>query len=862
MSEMQATARVLIVDDTITTLETLADLLREHGYDVYQASEATAAFEVIAAHPEGIDFVLLDRVLDGSREGGPEVARRLARDFPDVFIVMYTAEAKIEDRRRWEILTSGAHRYIRKASVDELLADVDEFVSDMSDLRQLTLEIREIANARRAMFSVLVGLDVRLAIIDQEFRVWYSNRDSERVSRGPDIAGVGQRCWTFFHGSEPLAGPCVQCIVKATIESGREGRRLLLAEGESGRLEWFLHQTLPIKASGTGRERVIAVRETTQRIDDDRVTASESEKIDAIAASIVHLGFGRSRIYRALTPGRIKCIGVATGYPREEDEAYRRRALGFDSDESKNSFIGRALKERRGTLVESVAAEQPLDPASSMNIDQQAPWIDLPVWDEEELVGWLSVDTVGARTRTLAPADIERLRPYAEAVRRVLRGPDESDRVSAAAKRMFAEVETSLGMATDFNDAARRIVTAIRGLVGSVRACRDVRIRIRERGVLRLIIRTNPEGRVTPEEIQESDSRSSTAYVVNFKSDLFMANRREFERDAARKGFPSGLATPGDEAIAIVRAVVEGETVGTLHVECEGELDWAAEGLVKPLLRMAEVTGRLLRDMLQYQRLEEAKLLAEQQLAQAFGAIHGVKGPVQIGRYNLEAMKIWYERGELTIEKAMQVGEKVGLSLLRIERLAIRLLRLVETRKGVDGDQVGLVDLCASLGAAVNEQEAIDGEVTVVRKWESRNCITVKFDVVDFAAIVEELFLNAKRARARVVTVGVVEECDHVVLSVEDDGCGLAGEEEYQLIFDRWYHNFASGAGLGLAFVRHAAEESGGAAWAEKGKDGLRVCVRMRKVEGVNPVSIDIKSRAKLRGEAKRERRKRMPAKG
>ena len=68
-----------------------------------------------------------------------------------------------------------------------------EFIEDMTELQALTQQIDAIANARRSMFSVLVGLDVRLSIIDREYRVWFTNREPS-VTGGRRLCDAG-RCF-------------------------------------------------------------------------------------------------------------------------------------------------------------------------------------------------------------------------------------------------------------------------------------------------------------------------------------------------------------------------------------------------------------------------------------------------------------------------------------------------------------------------------------------------------------------------------------------------------------------------------------------------------------------------------------------
>jgi signal transduction histidine kinase len=104
--------------------------------------------------------------------------------------------------------------------------------------------------------------------------------------------------------------------------------------------------------------------------------------------------------------------------------------------------------------------------------------------------------------------------------------------------------------------------------------------------------------------------------------------------------------------------------------------------------------------------------------------------------------------------------------------------------------------------------------------------VTVVCSVGTFARVVDELLSNAfayAKSRIRVTLTGGI---DSVVLTVEDDGPGIADEEQ-DAVFDRFTRGSGSvpgGSGLGLALVREAARGAGGDAAANRSNlGGLRV---------------------------------------
>ena len=70
---------------------------------------------------------------------------------------------------------------------------------------------------------------------------------------------------------------------------------------------------------------------------------------------------------------------------------------------------------------------------------------------------------------------------------------------------------------------------------------------------------------------------------------------------------------------------------------------------------------------------------------------------------------------------------------------------------------------------------------------------------------------------ASTITITVARERDHVLVSVQDSGIGIA-DDELRHVFDRYWHTRASvggGSGLGLGIAKGIVEAHGGRMWAE-----------------------------------------------
>jgi signal transduction histidine kinase len=111
-ASLLAPKRILAVDDSVTYLEELGEVLREEGYDVVLARSGEAALELVSMQP--VDCILLDLIMPGM--SGQETCRRLkstpvTRDIP---LILLTA---VEDRQAMiDGLATGADDYIAKSS--------------------------------------------------------------------------------------------------------------------------------------------------------------------------------------------------------------------------------------------------------------------------------------------------------------------------------------------------------------------------------------------------------------------------------------------------------------------------------------------------------------------------------------------------------------------------------------------------------------------------------------------------------------------------------------------------------------------------------------------------------------------------
>ena len=108
-------SRILLVDDSTTTLELIAERLEQEGYRVHCASNAAEAFT--KASQNSYDMVITDLVMP--KADGMEVLAHFTERYPETIVILLTGYATIETAV--EAMKRGAFDYLTKpAKLDEI----------------------------------------------------------------------------------------------------------------------------------------------------------------------------------------------------------------------------------------------------------------------------------------------------------------------------------------------------------------------------------------------------------------------------------------------------------------------------------------------------------------------------------------------------------------------------------------------------------------------------------------------------------------------------------------------------------------------------------------------------------------------
>ena len=146
---------ILVVDDEPIVLQSLGDWFRQDGYKVDTASSAKEALRLAATRTH--DIALLDIKMPGV--DGLELQERLAREVPDLTVIVMTAYASVESAVR--ALKAGAYDYITKPFDPDELSHLVRRATEHRSLKFENERLKEqIVSA--AGTSTLVGVSAAM----------------------------------------------------------------------------------------------------------------------------------------------------------------------------------------------------------------------------------------------------------------------------------------------------------------------------------------------------------------------------------------------------------------------------------------------------------------------------------------------------------------------------------------------------------------------------------------------------------------------------------------------------------------------------------------------------------------------------
>jgi DNA-binding NtrC family response regulator len=144
--------KVLLVDDELTMVQTVADLLRQEGHEVFPFTDGQAAAAALTTHTP--DLVITDLYLDKTRPHGLEILKKARELVPPAVVIVITGFASVETAK--EAMKNGAFDYLQKPfKVDEFRLCVQRALSYNAAVSE-TVYLRKQLK-KKYQFSQIIG---------------------------------------------------------------------------------------------------------------------------------------------------------------------------------------------------------------------------------------------------------------------------------------------------------------------------------------------------------------------------------------------------------------------------------------------------------------------------------------------------------------------------------------------------------------------------------------------------------------------------------------------------------------------------------------------------------------------------------
>jgi DNA-binding NtrC family response regulator len=145
-------AKVLLVDDDLTMVQMVGELLRQEGHEVFPFSNGPAALAGLTAHTP--DLVITDLYFDKTRAHGLEVVQKARTLSPPAVVIVITGYGTIETAV--DAMKNGAFDYLEKPfKVEELRLCVQRALSYNAAISETTYLRKQLK--KKYEFSQIIG---------------------------------------------------------------------------------------------------------------------------------------------------------------------------------------------------------------------------------------------------------------------------------------------------------------------------------------------------------------------------------------------------------------------------------------------------------------------------------------------------------------------------------------------------------------------------------------------------------------------------------------------------------------------------------------------------------------------------------
>ncbi|MBI1928615.1 GAF domain-containing protein [Candidatus Poribacteria bacterium] len=413
----------MVVDDEITK-DLLVQYLVQSGYQADGTGSIREAEAMVKAKPNRYDIALVDLVLPETAEskplpeGGFKATHRLLDINPDMKVAIFTGKGDLGLEHLQQTANEiGAYRLIIKGSGNEIEM-IENLVDTVRQLNEIKTEIEETFNTRQWARGLLDTLDVRLYIVDKDYKLWYVDEKSRRLKEEISPYPLSQQYWFTCHGSPYQVEPCVDCPVKEFFvkkflpEQDNIAPTIMLVRRPDG-LHYVQASVTPLK---NAKGEIIATLVASHDVSDSPIvkTLSTVEKLQIVLKAIHSMGYDIAKVYLVGSSGRtlrgVCEIGSHLDRPFE----------GLEIDVLSDPYTRRTLITERAPHLYNRGDYGEKGCAKLLKKEEVKQWLEFPLsTTDEKLLGLLAVDNRKSG-RELTARDLQFVQMYADEVAAIL----------------------------------------------------------------------------------------------------------------------------------------------------------------------------------------------------------------------------------------------------------------------------------------------------------------------------------------------------------------------------------------------------------------------------------------------------------
>lgn len=796
------TLRILVVDDTDQTREELVSGLLNHGFsEVVDVKSGDDAIRKVIANPQWFDVAVIDHILHEGTLDGIETARKLCESsmkeiFPIVFTNVPSDNPEVIRQYRSRAYEAGAYRYMYRGNQsDQSIKKVTDFVTEISQLRQLREKVKEFYEVQQDIPSLLTQLDVMVTLFDRTFRVWYRNPPAKRFEKTYCLPCLG--C-PMVPSSCMSGSPCRGCLVNETLHSGRARDGIYLQPvGRGSGLKYFSVWTHPIPDESDEAAKPIAVLQSVQDLtESDRLRAMPTEtRLSIIARALFELpnGFDRVRIY-AKTKGKnsLELIHTA-GYNRD----FKNLHIGITD----YATFERSIKHFK-TTGEGKFHDIPGYKDNLLHEELKEKFIHWPLMKGEKLLGMVSVNGAeGGRPCNRDGLDL--VKEYAEEALKVFEAK-ESGLTNPAVEQAISNVDRLLIL----NRTPEELLKTLIGEAFRLTESEMAHVRYRDPdGLIAQLLPMSYGGyaKVAPSRLLLSQHHIAGIRVM--KSGIPEVRGDATEVPAVRESLQS-LPREARQLLETVNSYCiqplrfEGNIIGSLALYKRSKRHYNETRIAIAELIADRIAPALHDYLVKIERSKEADEILALAARQDFAhrAVHNLRNPAAAAHAFLATLKRDFNLEPAARERV----NKIETQIIRIEELVSNFLWYLKPIRF----RIGRIDFEQLVGSVVDRYKETHQELQVTVGFESTQK-ELMADRQGLEWMIEELLENAVKMKASKVEVRGTLDSHQLFVSFEDNGLPVPTTMTEKL-FEPFQSSDPMGTGLGLANVKRIIEEHRG----------------------------------------------------